>query len=341
MNTRSILLAALTAACAAPALADEANEPVRVEKREFAFAVNGAAPMRFNLDGAEIGLMRSAKSIKNAPYTAEIITENVQVLADGNQIVNKNSQLSYRDSQGRLRQEVRDAKGEVSVITIHDADGVIWTLNPRSKTATKLAVREFGRGVAEMAKARVEALRKDGKTITVESGNGGEQVIVKRVERADGDNAQKIQENVQIRVAQQFRDGKAPTGEDWGSHIATIMGSAFGDAKWSRKTSSKDLGSKEIDGVKAEGKLRSYEIPAGEVGNKNAIVVSDETWFSPELQITVYSKHSDPRSGDRIYRVASLKREEPKAELFNVPADYKVSDALARVRQIEKVEKKN
>ena len=110
------------------------------------------------------------------------------------------------------------------------------------------------------------------------------------------------------------------------------IGGAFTDMKWAAKATMRELGSKDIDGVRAEGKLRSYEIPAGEVGNRNAIVVSDETWFSPELQITVLSKHSDPRSGDNVYRLTALKREEPAASLFVVPAEYTVKDVMANVR---------
>jgi hypothetical protein len=83
-------------------------------------------------------------------------------------------------------------------------------------------------------------------------------------------------------------------------------------------------------GVKAQGKLRSYEIPAGEIGNAKPIVVSDESWWSPELQITLYSKHSDPRSGDNIYRVDNLRRDEPSAALFTVPSDYTVKDLSFR-----------
>jgi hypothetical protein len=104
--------------------------------------------------------------------------------------------------------------------------------------------------------------------------------------------------------------------------------------KWSAKATIKDLGTRDIEGVKAEGKLRSYEIPAGEVGNRNPIAVSDESWYSPELQVTVLSKHSDPRSGDNIYRMAGIKREEPAAALFAVPSDYTVKDVMANVARV-------
>lgn len=100
----------------------------------------------------------------------------------------------------------------------------------------------------------------------------------------------------------------------------------FSDAKWSTKRQTKPLGTCDFDGVKAEGKRVSYEISAGEIGNVNPIVVSDETWTSAKLQITVYSKHSDPRSGERIYRLGNVKRDEVAASMLVVPGDYKVCD---------------
>ena len=84
------------------------------------------------------------------------------------------------------------------------------------------------------------------------------------------------------------------------------------------------LGTKEFDGVKAEGKSTVWTIAAGEIGNKNAINVSSESWYSPELQVTVYSRYNDPRTGESIYRLAAIRRGEPALELFRVPPDYDV-----------------
>ena len=104
------------------------------------------------------------------------------------------------------------------------------------------------------------------------------------------------------------------------------IGMSFQDSKWSSKSTSTELGMRDFDGVRAEGKQRSYTIPAGEIGNKNPITVTSETWYSPELQVTVYSKQSDPRSGDSIYRLANVKRTEQPLSLFSVPADYATRD---------------
>ncbi|CUI07097.1 hypothetical protein [Massilia antarctica] len=257
------------------------------------------------------------KAVKNAPYSAEAVSEHLQRLADGNEISRTSISMNYRDSAGRTRQEIRDASGEVRTITLYEpADGITYLLNPRQKTATKVADPSATARAA--AQARAAQLRAEGKPPERRL-DGADEVIVKDVERAGGEERKQVQEKVRIRLA----DGAA------GARLGPVMAGAFGDMRWAAKASTRELGSKEIDGIKADGKLRTYEIPAGEVGNRNAIVVSHESWYAPDLKVTMYSKHSDPRSGERIYRLTNLKREEPAASLFAVPADYTVRDVTA------------
>jgi hypothetical protein len=84
------------------------------------------------------------------------------------------------------------------------------------------------------------------------------------------------------------------------------------------------LGTKSIEGVEAEGTRATVTIPVGEIGNDRIIEIVSERWFSPTLQAVVLSKHSDPRMGDTVYRLTNIKRIEPDAALFKIPADYKV-----------------
>jgi hypothetical protein len=91
-----------------------------------------------------------------------------------------------------------------------------------------------------------------------------------------------------------------------------------------RRTES--LGSQRIEGVEAVGKRTTRTIPAGEIGNTLPIEITDESWFSPELQMMVMTKHHDPRSGDTIYRLTNINRREPDRSLFQVPADYRIVD---------------
>jgi len=86
------------------------------------------------------------------------------------------------------------------------------------------------------------------------------------------------------------------------------------------------LGTQAIEGVQAEGTRSTFTIPAGQIGNDKAIDIVDERWYSSELQTVVMSKHSDPRMGDHVYRLTSITRAEPAKTLFEVPADYTVTE---------------
>ena len=334
MNTKHILIAALLAGAFTPAMAREADPHEVVRER---FVINGAdAAIVDGFDQASLGtplVVMQAKQVKNAPYSAEVVSERTQNLADGNQIVNKTSTMNYRDSAGRTRQETRNAAGALSRITINDAvEGYTYILNPNTKTATKLATRRDVKLITgKKARLLMEDMRK-------EHEKAREDMIVKRVERgdSDGDVGQRVRENVRIQISRQMADGRPMPGME---SVGPMIAGAFGDMKWSAKASTKDLGTKEIDGIKAHGKLRSYEIPAGEIGNRNAIVVATETWHSPELQVTLLSKHSDPRNGERSYRLEGLKREEPAAALFTVPSDYAVKDMAALMGKAAELKK--
>jgi hypothetical protein len=86
------------------------------------------------------------------------------------------------------------------------------------------------------------------------------------------------------------------------------------------------LGSKEIEGVAAEGSRTTTTIPAGAIGNVRAIEITSERWYSPELRVVVYSRRSDPRFGDTTYRLTNIVRAEPDPTLFQVPPDYKTEE---------------
>jgi len=85
-----------------------------------------------------------------------------------------------------------------------------------------------------------------------------------------------------------------------------------------------DLGTQTIQGVSAQGKRVTRVIPAGKEGNEKEIDIVTETWYSPDLQVVVMSKTSDPRFGDSVYQLNSISRAEPDPALFAVPSDYTV-----------------
>src|SRR5262249_61550126 len=80
----------------------------------------------------------------------------------------------------------------------------------------------------------------------------------------------------------------------------------------------------EIEGVTAEGTRVTVTIPAGAIGNLGPVEIVSERWHSAELQTVVLSRRTDPRFGETTYRLTNIVRAEPPAELFQVPADYKI-----------------
>ena len=88
-----------------------------------------------------------------------------------------------------------------------------------------------------------------------------------------------------------------------------------------------DLGNQAVEGVAAQGKRTTTTIAAGTMGNDRDIKIVDEVWFSPDLQVVVQSRHSDPRTGEVTYKLANIRRADQAHTLFEVPADYQVKEA--------------
>ena len=82
------------------------------------------------------------------------------------------------------------------------------------------------------------------------------------------------------------------------------------------------LGTRDMEGVKAVGSRTTSTIPMGQIGNDRPIVSTDERWESPELQVLVLSRQSDPRTGTVEYHLTNINRSEPPPDLFTVPGNY-------------------
>jgi hypothetical protein len=87
------------------------------------------------------------------------------------------------------------------------------------------------------------------------------------------------------------------------------------------------LGAQTINGVSTQGTRYTRTIPAGQIGNDKPLTIVKEEWYSPDLQIVVQSKHSDPFTGTTTYTVTNIQRTAPSAALFSVPSGYTISDA--------------
>ena len=221
--------------------------------------------------------------VKNAPYSADVVTETTQTLTDGNHIRQSSTAKVYRDTEGRTRREQSlNALGGLApnanlpqVVFINDpVAGLNYALNPRDRTATKSAWARPGRGG-----------------------------------QAPGSN------QPMARLRQTAPDRGADGGR-WSRN--------GGAARQNIKIES--LGRQTIEGVPADGTRTTMTVPAGQWGNEQPIQIVTERWYSPELQAVVLSRHTDPRMGETVSKLANISRSEPPSSLFELPADYKVAE---------------
>jgi hypothetical protein len=83
--------------------------------------------------------------VKNAPYMADLITESVQSLPDGNHIRQASTVKVYRDSEGRTRREqtvnlngLGSNSNMPALVFINDpVSGLNYALNPKDRTGTR------------------------------------------------------------------------------------------------------------------------------------------------------------------------------------------------------------
>lgn len=257
--------------------------------------------------------------VKGAPYSAEAVSENIQVLQDGNRIVQKNSSAIHRDSEGRTRTEhtLRSigpyaSAGEppVTSFIFDPVGGFHYTLEPNSKTARKMEMPRFEKVG-------------DGDTFVFVTGSAGHGENVILTEDIKGQGGSVKMRKPMPPPAAVMRDKTLVISE-----LEASGGRVSVRTNKPENLKTEALGKQNIEGVEAEGTRSTFTIPAGEIGNEQPINIVTESWYSPELQVTVMRKHTDPRQGEMIYRLTNIRRAEPDASLFTVPADYTVKENL-------------
>jgi hypothetical protein len=68
-----------------------------------------------------------------------------------------------------------------------------------------------------------------------------------------------------------------------------------------------DLGTKDINGVSADGKRTTRSIPAGEEGNVRPVTTVHEIWNSKQLGQMVRTIDDDPRGSDTVFALEDIK----------------------------------
>lgn len=225
--------------------------------------------------GAEPGM--SGRTVKNAPYSADVVTESTQTLADGNRIRQTSNARVYRDSEGRTRREqalnlngLSPHSAMPQLVFLNDpVAGVNFALNATDRTGAKSLRTPWNGGAG---RGRMNDSRSPDSSRAQSRGNRPEQ---------------------------------------------------------NQNLKSEALGRQTIEGLPVDGRRTTVIIPAGQLGNEQAIQIVTETWFSPDLQLALVTRRSDPRSGETVTKLINVTRAEPAHQLFEVPLDYKVTDAAA------------
>lgn len=98
----------------------------------------------------------------------------------------------------------------------------------------------------------------------------------------------------------------------------------FDDGK--RTLARESLGNDVMDGINVVGTRETVTINAGVVGNSQALSITREFWYSPELQVNLAVTRKDPREGTQVIRLHEITRSEPDPNMFKVPQGYVVHD---------------
>jgi len=276
----------------------------------------------------------ATRVVKNAPYSLEARIDSTQTLADGNRISHHSTVHMYRDSEGRTRREETFANicpwtaagTPPFLVTIQDPLARFdYLLDSEHKVATRVPSPPMPSFKSLNTERGVQSMNRTGDTtpppmsnpIAV-AGNPGKSpdadgmtVFSAIVPSPSAGGRYVVNQGY---TASESRPARRPP---------LIVGSST-DESAARSGKSQTLGKETIAGISAEGTRTSVEIPAGAIGNERPIELVNERWFSPELQIVLRTRQSDPRLGNTEYNVTRLERAEPPHSLFEIPADFQL-----------------
>ena len=309
-----LLAAAMSLAFATAAFAQQPAEGVLLRQQRVIQGPEGGPPPPPDANILFVATESfGGKTVKGAPYSAESVTETIQTLADGNRIINRITSSLYRDTEGRTRRE-QSLKGlgilgggeePLTTIFINDpVAGVTYSLDSRSHTAHKSMAFRF-----EFAGKGAEGQRFDFKVTPGTAVAAGTARSVILTSPSGSPLPAPDPEHFTMRAE----------GGVAGTYV-------FKTAPGANNVVTEQLGKQTIEGVEAEGTRTTMTIPAGEIGNERPIEIVTERWYSPELQLIVMSRHSDPRTGETTYKLTNINRAEPAKSMFEVPAGYTITD---------------
>lgn len=273
-------------------------------------------------------VMSHNKGVKNSPFSAEAISESIQTLADGNRIVRTSTSKLYRNSEGRFRQEMASGNGGAFGTFFSYGEGVT-IVNPGEGRFYLDAETKIARAYQDLA-AQSIAIAPLAATTVVRAVEAVKLTPEARADmerlNAEVDKIKASREQIAVvkdelkAAAERMATSVISTGA--GQGVPGFYTTTAPSPKWETRT--EDLGEQSYEGISARGTRTVTTIPAGALGNERPIEITYEKWYSNELQMVVYSKQNDPRTGEHTYRLTNINRSEPDPSLFKVPTGFKV-----------------
>jgi hypothetical protein len=242
--------------------------------------------------GMAFGWQEDAAVVKNEPYEAQAVTEMKQTLGDGSHIVQTNTATVARDSDGRT---VRIQK--------------LTTMGPWRSSGSS-------QGESQTLTTIFDPVTKE--HIDFTSDNKVAHVI----------------------TMPPFPPGAPATiaafpmviaGSAAGGGPVTVQAQAAApQTNGIAEPKTESLGTQWIEGIQTTGTRVRRTIPAGTIGNDKDLVITHETWYSPELKLVIQSTQDDPRFGQTTFTLKNLQPRQPDETLFQVPPDYKINKIIPR-----------
>jgi hypothetical protein len=232
--------------------------------------------------------------VQGAPFSATINNKSTQTLADGNQIVQTSTGTIARDSQGRTRQEIPPPTAGASA---PESPRLVMIQDPVAHTAYALDLTD-----------------KTAHSMPLPSSA-----------TADDSRPDLQEQGFSVRIA--IPDGSP--GPMLGA-ARVLPNSAMAASKQNNVTT-EDLGSQTMEGLLVNGVRTTRTIPTGQIGNSEPIKIVNEIWTSPDLKTVIYSKRTDPLTGEQVFQLTNIVRTEPDPSLFTVPADFRIVDGPIEV----------
>lgn len=219
------------------------------------------------------------------PYTAELKTTTVQVLANGTAITREFTEIRAVDSQQRRftsRTETRSSADQPAFTWANVDDPIEniqanWDSQSKTARVIKLPPEEERHGCW-----------------TTDSGN-----MHMSFGPATPADAATQRQQMKAMIAASPRRVSQPKTED--------------------------LGSTTIEGVEVRGDRMTQIIPVGKVGNDRELVTTTENWYAPSLGLEMRQVRDDPQNGRSVMEVTHLDLSEPPPATFQPPEGYEVT----------------